>query len=113
MEHILNKIKEYNTIIIHGHKRPDGDCYGSQFGLQRAIKATYPDKKVYVVGGVCDYCAFLGKMDEIPDDIYKGALAICVDCATSDRLADQRFSLADYVIKIDHHIAEENYGNYQ
>lgn len=52
-------------------------------------------------------------MDEIPDDTYKGALAICVDCATSDRLADQRFSLADYVIKIDHHIAEENYGNYQ
>lgn len=46
-------------------------------------------------------------MDEIPDDTYKGALAICVDCATSDRLADQRFSLADYVIKIDHHIAEE------
>lgn len=113
MEHILNKIKEYNTIIIHGHKRPDGDCYGSQFGLQRAIKATYPDKKVYVVGGVCDYCAFLGKMDEIPDDTFKGALAICVDCAVADRLADQRFSLAAYVIKIDHHIAEESYGDYQ
>lgn len=27
---ILNKIKEYDTIIIHRHIRPDGDCIGSQ-----------------------------------------------------------------------------------
>ena len=38
MEQILKKIKEYNTIIIHGHKRPDGDCLGSQFGLKDIIK---------------------------------------------------------------------------
>lgn len=113
MEHILSKINEYNTIIIHGHKRPDGDCYGSQFGLQRAILATYPQKKVYVVGGKCDYCAFLGDMQIITDDMYKGALCICVDCATEDRLSDQRHTLADYVIKIDHHIAEDQYGDYQ
>lgn len=113
MELILNKIKEYNTIIIHGHIRPDGDCYGSQFGLRHALKATYPEKNIYVVGEKCDYCAFLGKMDEITDDLYKGALAICVDCASSERLSDQRYSLADYVIKIDHHIAVDDYGNYQ
>ena len=113
MEYILTKIKEYNTIIIHGHIRPDGDCYGSQFGLKHAIEATYPDKKVYVVGGICDYCAFLGKMDEIEDEVFKGALSICVDCANGDRLQDQRFKLADYVIKIDHHIADSTYGDYQ
>ena len=26
---ILNKIKEYDTIIIHRHIRPDGDCIAS------------------------------------------------------------------------------------
>lgn len=113
MELILNKIKEYNTIIIHGHRRPDGDCYGSQFGLKHALLATYPEKNVYVVGEECDYCSFLGKMDQISDEMYKGALAICVDCASLDRLSDQRHSLADYIIKIDHHIAVDNYGNYQ
>ncbi len=113
MEHILAKIKEYNTIIIHGHIRPDGDCYGSQFGLQRAIQATYPDKQVYVVGGECDYCKFLGNMDVISDDVFEGALSICVDCANGDRLSDQRFKLAEYVIKIDHHIADCTYGDYQ
>ena len=30
---ILNKIKEYDTIIIHRHIRPDGDCIGSQRAL--------------------------------------------------------------------------------
>ena len=31
---ILEKIKEYDTIIIHRHERPDGDCIGSQMGLK-------------------------------------------------------------------------------
>lgn len=113
MKQILKKIKQYDTIIIHGHTRPDGDCYGSQFGLKEAILNTFPKKKVYVVGGECDYCSFLGKMDEITDETYKGALAICVDCASSQRLSDQRYSLADYVIKIDHHIPVDQYGDYQ
>ena len=28
---ILDKIKEFDTIIIHRHVRPDGDCIGSQW----------------------------------------------------------------------------------
>ena len=44
MDHILNKIKEYNRIIIFGHERPDGDCIGSQYGLYYIIKETYPEK---------------------------------------------------------------------
>ena len=35
---ILKKIKEFDTIIIHRHKRPDGDCIGSQFGLKYFIE---------------------------------------------------------------------------
>ena len=30
---ILADIKKYERILIHGHIRPDGDCYGSQFGM--------------------------------------------------------------------------------
>ena len=47
---ILNKIKEYDTIIIHRHVRPDGDCIGSQMGLKEIIKQNFKDKKVYAVG---------------------------------------------------------------
>ncbi|EEO4439932.1 bifunctional oligoribonuclease/PAP phosphatase NrnA, partial [Listeria monocytogenes] len=30
---ILQQIKQYETIILHRHVRPDPDAYGSQMGL--------------------------------------------------------------------------------
>lgn len=45
----MNKIREYiekfDTIILHGHIRPDGDCIGSQYGLYYLIKDNYPNKR--------------------------------------------------------------------
>ena len=40
---ILKTIEAYNRILVHGHIRPDGDCYGSQFGLAEIIKENYPE----------------------------------------------------------------------
>ena len=111
MERILNKIKSYDTIIIHGHKRPDGDCYGAQFGLKNIIKESFPQKKVYVVGETSDFVDFVGKMDTITDDTYQGALSIVVDTAVKDRISDQRYILGKEVIKIDHHIPVDQYGD--
>jgi bifunctional oligoribonuclease and PAP phosphatase NrnA len=112
-EHILNKIKEYKKVIIHMHIRPDGDCYGSGFGLKEIIKESFPEKEVYVVGEESEYVSFIGKPDIIEDEVFKGALSISVDTASSTRVSDQRFKLADYVIKIDHHIPVEDFGDYQ
>lgn len=111
--HILKKIKEYNRIIIHTHIRPDGDCYGAGFGLKGIIQESFPKKEVYVVGETAEYVKFIGDVDDIPDDYFKGALSIVVDTASASRVGDQRFNLADYVIKIDHHIPVEDYGDYQ
>lgn len=110
---ILEKIKEYNVITIHMHIRPDGDCYGAGFGLKNIIKESFPKKEVYVVGETAEYVKFVGTPDIIEDDKFKGALSICVDTASQDRVSDQRFNLADYVIKIDHHIPVQDYGNFQ
>ena len=112
MEFILNKIKEYNKILIFGHVRPDGDCIGSQYGLQRIIKESYPDKEVLVSGETSDYVGFIGKPEMVDDSLFKGSLGICVDVANSDRISDQRFKNCDYVIKIDHHPNVEAFGDY-
>lgn len=108
---ILDKIKAYDTIIIHGHKRPDGDCYGSQFGLKDIIENSFPNKNVYVVGEKSGYVDFLGQIDVIGDETYKDALAIVVDTATKDRISDARVDLAKEIIKIDHHIPVDQYGD--
>lgn len=109
---ILEKIKEYETIIIHGHKRPDGDCYGAQFGLQDIIKQSFPTKKVYVVGEVSEYVKFIGDVETIEDSVYEGALSIVVDTATKERISDSRYTLGKEIIKIDHHIPIDQYGDY-
>jgi phosphoesterase RecJ-like protein len=111
MERILNKIKSYDTIIIHGHKRPDGDCYGAQFGLKNIIKSSFPNKLVYVVGQTSDFVDFVGKVDTISDSTYQNALAIVVDTAVRDRISDERYQTAKEVIKIDHHIPVDDYGD--
>lgn len=111
---ILEKIKEYETIIIHGHTRPDGDCYGAQFGLKDIINSTFPNKNVYAVGETSDYVSFVGEIDVIPISTYEGALSIVVDTAIADRISDQNYKLGKEIIKIDHHIPSEdsNYADY-
>ena len=113
LKDIYKKIESYDTIIIHGHKRPDGDCYGAQYGLKNIIENAFPDKKVYVVGETSDYVSFVGSPDTISDDVYQGALSIVVDTATSERISDKRYTLGDFVIKIDHHIPIDQYGDMQ
>lgn len=108
---ILNAIKKYDTIMIHGHTRPDGDCIGSQFGLKYLILDNFPDKKVYVVGETSEYVKFVGVPDGAEDALYKKGLAIVVDCGNQDRISDQRYKFAKKLIKIDHHIEDTPYGD--
>ncbi len=111
MTNILQEIKQFDTIIIHGHKRPDGDCYGGQYGLKGILKAAFPQKNIYVVGEESDYVKYVGTPDLITDDVYKDALSIVVDTATQDRISDSRYILGKKVIKIDHHIDVDAYGD--
>ncbi|RLA76215.1 MAG: bifunctional oligoribonuclease/PAP phosphatase NrnA [Epsilonproteobacteria bacterium] len=102
-EKILKLIREYETIIIHRHKNPDMDAYGSQLGLKNIIELNFPTKKVYVVGDENNF-AFLGAMDVIDDSIYSNALVIVVDVAVAVLVSDDRYKLAKHVLVIDHHL---------
>lgn len=102
MKQILNKIKRYDTIIIHRHKNPDMDALGSQIGLKQFIKYNYPNKEVYIVGEMNQY-KFLGDMDIIDDSKYQNALVIIVDVCVKSLISDDRYEKAKEVIVIDHH----------
>lgn len=108
---IYNKIKEYETIIIHRHSNPDGDAWGSQIGLKESIKATFPNKKVFAVGDYSERYAFIGKLDEIEDNIYIGALVFVLDSGSTHLISDERYKTGSFIIKMDHHIPVEDYGN--
>ena len=110
---ILEKIKEYKSIIISRHVRPDGDAVGSTLGLARILRLTFPEKQVYVVNGdYAEYTAFLGAEDAQPDAArYAESLAIVIDTATPDRISNKSWQSAREVIKIDHHIDGAPYGD--
>ncbi|KXT29299.1 DHHA1 domain protein [Candidatus Phytoplasma oryzae] len=113
MNFIKQQIESYDTIIIHGHKNPDGDCYGSQIGLKEIILTTFPKKKVFIVGEINKKLSFLGKMDQIDDQVYQNALVFIVDCGQSNVISDNRYNLGKKIIRIDHHLLIENIGDYQ
>lgn len=111
LEEIYKTIQEYEKIIIFPHKRPDGDAIGSSFGLQNIIETTWPNKEVHVTGESSDFTKIIGVPEQLDDAKFEGALAIALDTANKSRLADQRYTLCDKIIKIDHHVFVEEYGD--
>ena len=112
-KNVVEKIKEFNKIIIHRHVNPDPDALGSQGGLQEMIQRSFPSKEVYVVGEEVEGLKFLKRMDEVSDDTFEGALVIVCDTANTARISDERFNNGAYLIKIDHHPNREPYGDMQ
>ncbi|MEM5003531.1 bifunctional oligoribonuclease/PAP phosphatase NrnA [Priestia megaterium] len=108
---VLEAIKQFDTIIIHRHIRPDPDAYGSQCGLAELLKTSFPEKKVYVTGEEAESLKFLYRMDDIADDTYEDALVIVCDTANEARVSDQRYVNGKMVIKIDHHPNQTPYGD--
>ncbi len=111
---ILNKIKEYDRIIIFRHFRPDGDAVGSTKGLQKILQLSFPEKEILLLNSdYSEYLQFLGGEDApIPEEKYADALGIVLDSGTLKRVSNQNCRLCKELIKIDHHIPVENYGHY-
>ena len=83
----------------------------SRYRLAELLRASFPEKNIYQVGGPVEGLEFLAEMDVITDDVYRGALVIVTDTANAPRISDARFSLGDQLIKIDHHPNDEPYGD--
>jgi phosphoesterase RecJ-like protein len=109
---ILQKIKDYNRIFLFRHIRGDGDCVGATKGLKELILATWPDKAVYIVDEAAPSLEFLGPEDApVEDALYVDALGIVLDTASTARISNQNYTLCKELIKIDHHLPVEDYGD--
>ena len=108
---ILDKIKEAKSIIIIGHVSPDGDCLGCQFGLKEIIKDSFNKTDVYAVGESSTSLSFMGKLDEVSDEVFARSLVVLTDVANYERIGDKRYSKALDIVKIDHHPYSDNTGS--
>ena len=114
-EQILQKIKEYNRIMLFRHVRNDGDCVGATKGLKRILQLTWPEKEIYLIDAdTAAYLEFMGPEDApVEDALYADALGIVLDTASEARISNKKYNLCKELIKIDHHIPLEGYGALQ
>ena len=105
-EKIFEAIKQFDTVIIHRHSKPDGDALGSQIGLREIIKENFPEKTVYAVGDGSARYGFMegSQMDDVADSVYQNALAIVLDTSAAALISDDRYKTAKQTARIDHHI---------
>ena len=105
IEKALELIKLFDTIIIHRHSSPDGDAIGSQIGLRDVLMHNFPDKRIYAVGDNPGRYSFVEDsiMDDVGDETYQGTLCILLDMGASHLVSDDRYTLAQKTIRIDHH----------
>ena len=91
-EAIRKLIEAHEVIVLHRHLNPDGDALGSQIGLKHLILDNYPGKTVYAVGDAAGRYAFMedSVMDEVPDAVYEGALAVVLDTSAKALISDGR-----------------------
>jgi len=101
-------------VAVLGHRRPDGDCIGSQVALVRILKAQGIESFAVNEDPVPRTLKnFLGDTPfYLPGDLPEGEMtAVTVDCADHGRiggLVRERFP--QIFLNIDHHVSNTLYG---
>lgn len=110
IEAVFSKIESHDSIVIFGHKNPDGDCVGSVLGLKYALKSIFPSKKIYATGSRPSSLTFIEPSDEVSLDTIKSSLCVMVDLSDLKRVEDQRILSSTDIVCIDHHEQSEPFS---
>lgn len=104
-------LESQNNFLIIGHLRPDGDCLGSCLALLHVLQNMGKSARFYTFGPVPEFFNFLPGIEKVetsyPDN-HEGP-TICVDTAEPERV-HEGYRPQGFVVNIDHHISNTNYG---
>lgn len=110
---LLDCIKNAKNVLIVGHVRPDGDCFGSGFALKRVLENLGAKVDFVVDSELPEQYSFMKGFDTVNKrNLTSYDLAISVDCADELRLGNYYsiFKGCKSSINIDHHITNTNFG---
>jgi len=116
MSELKRIAQEAESILIAGHKRPDGDCTGACIAAYHYLHRTYPEKCIDVyLEDLPKAISFLDAEGSIISHGLKDMrydLAIALDSSTSDCLgeAEKAFLQAKETVCVDHHISNLGYA---
>ncbi|MFP4162889.1 MAG: DHH family phosphoesterase [Chitinispirillaceae bacterium] len=115
LESIRECIESASSIVISGHKNPDGDSIGAMLSLGLGLESM--GKRVYML---CEdeipprYAHLPGIKKVMSADPGRVDLAIAVDCGSKEMIgpAFRVFSSAGSIVEIDHHSSRTSFGDY-
>ena len=111
---IISKIKESNKIAIMSHIMPDGDNVGSSLALYNGLKKAGKAVRFILDDDIPKVYRFLKGSDKVerPGEYESFDIVIALDCGDSGRLGKSGLYLENnFVINIDHHISNNEFGN--
>ena len=112
----VTKQLQESTVLVVGHRRPDGDCIGSQVAMTRVLRSLgmvaiavnndpIPRTLQKFVGDTPFF-----KPNEIQKDDYK---IVTVDCADHSRIGDELKNRYPQVfLNIDHHVSNTKFAKH-
>jgi phosphoesterase RecJ-like protein len=112
---LLDCIKNAKNVLIIGHVRPDGDCFGSGLAMKRILENHGASVDFVVDSALPDQYSFMKNFDDVNKiKLSSYDLAISVDCADELRLGSyySTFKKCKTSINIDHHVTNTNFGKY-
>ena len=106
---ILHFIRQYDTIVLHRHSKPDGDAMGSQLGMKQLLLENFPNKKIYdivLINIVAD--VIIGIKDIVPHFLKEDGIYI-TSGIIEERLEDVKEAYKNAELEL---IKEEHQGGW-
>lgn len=115
---IIQILKSKNSFYVSGHVQPDGDSIGAVLGLYHCLKKA--GKKVVPLGKVSEvppqyrFLPGIEALSSAKDITQPADVFISVDAPNVERLgeADKAFKASKIHINIDHHLDNDNFGEF-
>lgn len=109
---VIQKINKAEKIAIFNHVNPDGDAYGSAFGLKLALLEMGKTAEVFLRDGddkTKEYRLLKGTQPQNLK-IENCDLKIAVDCADASRLGVFSEDFVGNTVAIDHHVTHKQFA---
>ena len=102
------------SVVVLGHRRPDGDCIGSQVALTRVLRTRGIDARAVNADPIPRTLQkFVGDTPFFrPDEVYgDDIVAVTVDCADHKRVGDELAArFPNIFLNVDHHVSNDGYA---
>ncbi len=110
---VLDQLRGKDVLVL-GHRRPDGDCIGSQVALTRVLinlgikaRAVNEDPVPRTLKHFIGNTPFFSP-EEIQGNDF---IVICVDCADQKRVGEElNIRFPEVFLNVDHHVSNNHYA---